>query len=314
MKLPRAIALALSLACIPGCALPTMDSTLGFDTVPAPFTNYTAVLDAIDSASTITLSAYTLAPSYTIGATTRPNPIITHLAARAAAGAHVSVVLTGDGFDYALEQNHDVSEILTRAGARVRLTSYPLHMKALVTDGRTIIVSDENFSKSGLYETLPPAMGATVERAILGTAGYYGPFTTAKATSLNVEAALLEEPHAHALYIETESFGANNSVFDAINSTLASGHDVVLLANAKDARESRGTIPAIQSIADAYPKHFRAYLVRATEKIAINGDHCWTGSSNSSPGLPEQIDFGLRIDEPAACAYLLQRLRNNERA
>ena len=264
---------------------------------PAPFTTYQHALATIDTSSSIILSAYMLSPN---------SRVTRHLAQAAARGAHVHVVLTGEGFGYALRDNRQTAALLTKRGVRVQLSDYPLHMKSLIGDHDTI-VTDTNFTARGLYVELPAGARATVYHAILGHTGFYGGFTTDKASSLRVEAAALASTTG-PITIESESFSDHNPVFDVLLVAIARHRSVEVLANADDAAHSASFARA-SSILGAAGVH--VHLVRSDEKLAVSNSVCWAGSSNSSRGLESQVDWGLRLDNAAACTWLAQRIERN---
>lgn len=278
---------------------------------PHQFARYQDVASAIGSASNITVSAYTLMPS---------SPLVDELEQRAARGAHVRLVLTGDGFGYALRQNCEIVTRMTgtrrcepgttaaRGTLRVTLTSYPLHMKSAVAD-HAVFVSDTNFSRNGLYLRLGPELEPTVLRAVLDSTGYYGGFTTSKGLSLRVEAALIAGSTAPVL-LETESIGDGNPVFYALVDAQRAGRRVTVFANARDYKRSRSEHRALYELRNA---GIDVHLINASEKLAIVGSSCWLGSSNASGGLSEQVDFGDRLDDPNSCTFLRSRIDSNAR-
>lgn len=253
--------------------------------------SFDAALGAIAGARTVTLSAYTLVPR---------SAIVRALVAAAHRGARVSVALTGEGFDYALEQNRTTEAILRQAGVRVHVTAYPLHMKALVADGRVVLLTDTNFSRDGLFVQVPAATANVVENAIEGRTSYYGALTTEKAMSLRVEAAIIRGTTG-PVYLETESLGAANPIYDALQDAIAARRPLRILASAADA----ATSPIPPTLAPF------THLVSSNEKILVAGDTCWTGSANSSGGLEAQVDYGLRFDDAQICAALARRLARN---
>jgi hypothetical protein len=262
-------------------------------------TSYDEAYDAIQRAKWVEMTAYTLVPQ---------SAIVRLLEAKARNHAYVKLALTGDGFDYALQQNQQVANLLHPAGVHVILTSYPLHMKLLFTPSATF-VTDTNFTRRGLYIRLNREERAAAAKALLGQDAYAGGFTTTKGRSLSVEAAMLNEGFG-PLSVETESFGAHNPVYDALEHALASHRGVLLVVNSNDARHNESEHAAISRLESLGA---RVVYSTASEKIASNGSHCWVGSSNSSPQLFDQVDFGLRIDDYNTCRVLLSRLQYNAR-
>ncbi|MHB8139636.1 MAG: phospholipase D-like domain-containing protein [Vulcanimicrobiaceae bacterium] len=276
---------------------------------PAPFASFQTISNAISRSRHITLSAYTLDPH---------SPLLRLLATRARHGASVHVILTGHGYSYALRQNCAIVRRLahsadcepghtaTLGNAHVTITRYPLHLKALLAD-REIFVTDTNFSTMGLYLQLAPALKPTVLKALHGAPGFAGGFTTEKARSLAVEAAIIATSHA-PVSLETESIGPYNRVFAALLAAAHAGQHVTVLINARDYRSNRTEHVAVRMLSRAGVIVQRS---NATEKITVVGHSCWFGSSNASDGLRTQIDWGARFNSDALCSFLARRLAGN---
>jgi len=247
-------------------------------------------------ARVINLSAYTLAPN---------SQIVSDLVAAATRGIPTKVLLTGRGFRYALRQNAATSQRLLRHHIAVEITPYPLHLKALVTNTDTI-VSDTNFSDRGLYLQLPRVDAGAILRAwATGDPNYLGNFTTGKAYSLTMEGALLLANDG-PIVLETESIGTDNAVFTALSIARRQGRPVSLTINERDYSSSR---PEHHAVALLRAEGVHVVTASSDEKIAVSGNSpCYYGSSNASGSLRRQIDFGLRIDNPRLCSYLLQRI------
>jgi phosphatidylserine/phosphatidylglycerophosphate/cardiolipin synthase-like enzyme len=179
------------------------------------------LIRSVGEAHTITISAYTMSPRSRIGRA---------LIAAAARGAAVSIVLDGNGLASANRSNANSAKMYRGYGARVRLTSYKLHMKAAIFDGNTIFVSDRNWSNSGhsLILQLPSIARIQVERAILGEPSTSANFATRKADALALETALLSRQHSPTVLVSTESF-SRSPVSDAIDRRARDGDDVTLV-------------------------------------------------------------------------------------
>lgn len=263
--------------------------------VPAPFTNFDAVLGDIASAHVINLSAYTLQPNA---------PIVYALIVAARRGVPVKVLLTGQGFHYARQQNRETALRLRKHQIEVKITPYPLHLKALITNSATI-VSDTNFSDRGLYLSLPRADAGAILRAWQGTPNYLGDFTTGKRLSLQMEGAILLA-NTGPITLETESIGTDNAVFTALTIARKQGRQVRITINERDYRSSRAEHRAVTILRS---EGVQVSTSQSDEKIAVSGNSpCYYGSSNASGGLGQQIDFGIRIDNPRLCSFLLHRI------
>jgi hypothetical protein len=255
---------------------------------------YNDIRSAIDRGAWVDLAAYTLVPQ---------SDIVRALAAKARSHHPVQVLLTGQGFDYAIEQNQQVATILRAAGAKVLLSDYPLHMKLLVTPA-VAMVSDTNFTRRGLYLILPAYARATAIAALSGQTGYAGSFTTSKGLSLRVEAALLSSTHG-SISLQSESFGDGNPVYDALVNALARHRSVVVTVNKRDLSESPTEYAALDVLR---AKGARVLTSDRDDKFATVDGSCWWGSSNSSPGLQEQVDWGIRFDDSTLCRAIQARL------
>ena len=152
---------------------------------PLRFTNVREVTDRIESAHTVTLSAYTLSPR---GVMTRA------LLAAASHGARVRVVLDGHAFGAAQHANLATGLELRQAHVRVDYTQEPLHMKAAAVDN-ALYLSDRNWTSRSraevvLQDTISPDK-PIVLRAIDGTPGANGHLWTRKGDALQAEARVL---------------------------------------------------------------------------------------------------------------------------
>src|SRR5579863_2881889 len=86
---------------------------------------------AIDSARrSITVSAYTLNP-------VSQRRFLEHLEDAANRGVHVHLVLSGEGFGYAVSQNREIAVELR--SVRVELLQRPIHLKAIVVDSGRVV-------------------------------------------------------------------------------------------------------------------------------------------------------------------------------
>lgn len=271
-------------------------SLLGqLEPTPAPFTTFGTVLRDVASAHVINLSAYTLQPNA---------PIVDALILAARHGVPVKVLLTGQGFRYARRQNIQTAKRLRSNQIDVRITPYPLHLKALITNSATI-VSDTNFSDRGLYLSLPRADAGAILRAWQGTPNYLGDFTTGKRFSLQMEGAILLA-NTGPITLETESIGTDNAVFTALTIARKQGRQVQVTINERDYSSSRAEHRAVAILR---AEGVQVNTSQSDEKIAISGNNpCYYGSSNASGGLGQQIDFGIRIDNPRLCSFLRHRI------
>ncbi|TAM92212.1 hypothetical protein EPN42_01470 [bacterium] len=255
------------------------------DTAPRLGNLSTAIAAVNGARSSITVSAYTLSPH---------QEFLRALEAAAARGVRVHLVLTGDGFDYAIAQNREIAA--RPVGMRVELLSRPIHLKALVVDGgRIVALDDENFSRCGALVTLDSDYALPVERAAVGDPQDALPLTLTKSRSLALEAALIDHAR-HDVTVETESFSGGNAVANALAEALARHVSVTLTVASPEAMRNQAERATLDALARAGAT---VYFQHGTAKGAIiDGRVGWIGSSNATEGLEEQIDWGYASDDP----------------
>ena len=280
------------------------------------------VVDAIRTSRTVTLSAYTLS---------RRSRVTRALIAAVNGGASAHLVLDGKGMAGAVRGNRTLAADLCDAthGAiaqsaagprllplcqgrlRIDLTRFPLHMKAAIADG-VVYLSDRNWTTSRRSVILRVKSSArfTVERAILGSAGTSGSLTTRKADSLAAEAALLARRRSHIVLLETESFGRGAIATQLANRARAG--DGVTLVVARMEYQRSGAERAL--VSELVRDGVHAYTGTSDEKIAVDGDAVWLGSSNATSGVPEQIDWGFATIDGALARELARHVRDDAAA
>jgi hypothetical protein len=258
------------------------------------------VVNSIAHATVVTISAYTLAPTSRVGRA---------LIAAAARGAQISLVLDGNGMAGANRDNATAATIYGQAGVRVRLSDYKLHMKACVVNGTDVFVSDRNWSASpaSVVLQLPTSTRMQVERAILGQPESTGTFATRKDAAIALEAALLTQRRSHTVLVSTESF-SRSAVSEILDQRARAGDSVSLVVAATEYRTSPSERTLLAKLARDGVK---IYLGRNDEKIAIDGDAGFVGSSNLSGGWGDQVDFGYVFNDPQLVAVLTQHVRDD---
>ena len=118
-----------------------------------------------------------------------------------------------------------------------------LHCKAALVDG-TLFLDDRNWPDDGADTIVRddfPRDEQIVRDAVAGAVDAPTPFfAVAKREALASEARLLHEAHAgDDVIVESESFGANNRVYSAIDALRRAGAHVRLLVSARDLRATR---------------------------------------------------------------------------
>lgn len=266
------------------------------------FTSVNDVIGRFQGAQTITISAFSLGPRSTVTQA---------LVDAAHRGTKVSVVLDGKAFGEAANENAQTVPYLQQNGVRVHLTENPLHIKAAVIDG-AVYLSDRNWTTRSSAEIVildrVPADRMIVERAMLGVPSSNDHLWTRKADALAAEALLLNSKQTRSILVESESFGAGNPVAEALDRRALAGGDLYLIVSRLEYRSSPSERRTLQKLAyDGV--HIR--IGNSNEKLAINGDYFWAGSANATRGLPDQIDFGLLIQDAQLANDLRQTFVTN---
>jgi len=265
-------------------------------------------LAALRGAREVTLAAYTL----------HAGRVLDALAQAAKRGAHVCVRLEGAIYEdngTVSAANADAAERLRAAGADVQLVhanddarDAMLHCKAAFVDG-ALFLDDRNWPDDGGDTILRDdfARDARIARdALAGRAVEATEFFAAtKRAALASEARLLREAgNGSDAIVESESFGAGNRVYDAIDRAARAGAHARLLVNDRDLEGNANEERALkQLVADGVAVR----VCDGEEKFAIVSDaHGWIGSSNASAAFdhPDQIDWGMRTDAPDVLAHL----------
>lgn len=266
------------------------------------------LLAAFHGARDVSLMAYTLPAG----------EVLDGLTAAAKGGAHVRVRLEGyiykdDGGVGAT--NATTIAQLRAAGADAQLvhpdknaTDAMLHCKAALVDG-TLFLDDRNWPGDGADTIVRDDFASDAQIVADAAAGKEDAptpfFSVAKRASLASEARLLHETHAgDGVIVESESFGANNRVYDAIDGAARSGAHVRLLVNARDLQGNANEQGALKKLA---AEGVGVRVCDADEKFAIvQGTRGWVGSTNATAAFnhPDQLDWGARTDAPAIVSHL----------
>jgi hypothetical protein len=268
------------------------------------------LLSRLANARNVSLIAYTLPKGR----------VLDGLSAAAKAGAHVRVRLEGyiykdDGGVTAA--NAAAIDQLRAAGADAELV-HPrqqgldamLHCKAALVDG-TLFLDDRNWPDDGADTIVRDDFwrdAAIVADAVAGREDAPTPFfAVAKREALASEARLLNEAHAgDDVIAESESFGANNRVYAALDALGRAGAHVRLLVSARDMHGNANERGALEKLcADGVSVR----VVDADEKLAIvRGARGWVGSANATAAFdhPDQLDWGARTDAPGILTHLIK--------
>ncbi|HEY5340997.1 MAG TPA: phospholipase D-like domain-containing protein [Candidatus Aquilonibacter sp.] len=266
------------------------------------------MLAALRGAHDVTLTAYTLPAG----------PLLDGLSAAASAGAQVHVRLEGAIYkdDGSVTAANDAAMLRLRAaGADVRFV-HPaadspdpmLHAKTALVDG-TLFLDDRNWPDDGADTIVRDDFASDARIAADAAAGREDAptpfFAIAKREALASEARLLDEARAgDDVILESESFGASNRVYSALERAVLRGAHVRILVNERDAQGNAHELTALLRL---QKDGAAVRTCGADEKFAIVRDtRGWLGSANATAAFdhPDQLDWGARTDAPAILAHL----------
>jgi len=273
----------------------------------------TDVAAAMRCAGTISLAAYTL----------RPGAIEDALIAAAQRGAHVTVRLEGQPYRDAqgdlMTNNERVIAALRSAGADARLVDTsgsgeaPLHTKAVIADN-VVFLDDRNFPDDGADTIVRDDFSGDVNAArdaIAGRADQASPFFAShKRSALWSEARLLNGARSgEDVIVESESFGAGNPVYAALDRLGKAGRAPRLLVSSRDLQNNDREKKALARLA---ADGVRIRACGADEKFALCAGRGWIGSTNATAAFqhPDQLDWGARTDAPDITAHLRKRFED----
>ncbi|HTU71691.1 MAG TPA: phospholipase D-like domain-containing protein [Candidatus Baltobacteraceae bacterium] len=266
------------------------------------------LLSALHTARNVSLIAYTLPAGRVLDA----------LSAASRHGAHVRVRLEG----YIYKDDGSVGSANTSAIAKLRAAGvdaqfvHPaadsndpmLHAKAALVDG-ALFLDDRNWPDDGADTIVRDDFArdeAIVRDAVEGREDSPTPFfAVAKRGALASETRLLHEAHAgDDVIVESESFGANNRVYAALDAAGRAGAHVRLLVSSRDLQGNTNERGALEKLSR---DGVAVRTIDADEKLAIvNGTRGWMGSANATVAFdhPDQIDWGARTDAPSIVTHL----------
>jgi hypothetical protein len=280
-------------------------------------TDRAAVLGEIDRARDVALAAYVLPPSVTA-----------HLTAAAGRGARVSLVLAQYPVGatprerWALaDANRSAVEAVRRAGGEADLVSPrdPLHLKAVVVDGRTVFLDDRNWSDAGpqtIVRDDEPDDVAVVQAALARRPAGNARLQTVKPRSLALERAVIASAGSAPLDLESESFGIG-PIYDELVLRAAAKAPTRLLvaerelseAQARAARPGARTPSELQALDRLSAGGIDVRVTPAAEKMALGPSRAWLGSSNATRdwgSTSTQLDWGMAVP-PAFIVPLRER-------
>lgn len=251
-------------------------------------TSTAAVIGSLASAKNVEVAAYTLG-----------GPVLRALESAAERGAHVTVRLEGDPYDDARgrlgQLNARAAAQLRRAGADALLID-PIHAKTISIDG-TLYLDEKNWRTDDLVlrEDDPEAAASIPMR---------------KSEALAQEAQLLAGGQASdGVIAESESFGAGNETYAALQRLGRAGAAPRLLVNAADLRSSARERSVLE---DLVHDGVRVRVCDDSAKLAIAGDRAWLGSANATyaSGPWDMPDWGICTGDSQVVSAVRTRLES----
>lgn len=260
---------------------------------PVRVVSLDSVLAGVTSAHTVTVTAFTLYPH---GRMAR--------ALRGAAQHHARTILELDSeaFGYARRENAQLPSALP--GVAILQSHGPLHLKAALLDGH-LYLADRNWAPGALVVADDrPADRELVASTLRGHAGCVATFCTRKSDALSQEARLIEAGRGD-LFVQSESFGAGNPVYAAIERRAAEGDRVFLLVSRLEISHERRALTAL-------PNTVQIRVTHDSDKLAItDGSAAWLGSTNATAGVPEQTDWGMTTTDRGIVLTLYRRFTDD---
>jgi hypothetical protein len=250
------------------------------------------VLQALTVASRIDVQAYTL-----------HGAVLHAVESAARRGAEVSVELEGDPFNDAkgslASENRRLAGELRGAGADATL-GHPLHAKAVAADG-ALFLDEKNWQKNDLVLRVDDPAEAREIPMI-------------KHEALAAEAKLVNSArNGDGAIVESESFGAHNAVYSALDRLAQNGLSARLLVAKRDLANNARELQAIERLAG---DGVRVRVCGDSAKLAAVGDAAWLGSANATLAAPEcdSTDGGLCTKNQPIVEAVRERLEMQWRA
>lgn len=233
--------------------------------------------------------------------------LTTALSALCLRGGRGDVILAGEQFIIGSSVKRTVDEAqatLTGSRCAVRRATVPLHLKLVALGGGETYLADRNFGRSATIIRLDTLADRNLIAATLrNQPGSNGSLSTVKGLSLAIEAKVIADSSG-TLDVESESFGADNVVYDAILAAAQTHRRVRLIVV-----ENESQRPALDALARAGVQ-IRTGRSDAKLAIAQQGDF-YIGSSNATAGYPDQIDWGKRLNDPNIRGTIAQRFNSD---
>lgn len=275
------------------------------------------VLRALDAASSISLTAYTLG-SGVQGA----GRVVDALERAADRGADVVVRLEGSPYDPGgsgnlAKLNAESVAALRAHGIDAALQAdpkAPLHLKAAVIDGR-VYLDDRNWPDDGpntIVTTADSDDVSTIQAAMRGEHAADGHLATWKQRAQDLELDTIAYAPAQAVDLESESFG-QGPLAALLARRAQAGDTVRLLVAARDLQGNSREAAVLAKLvaAGAQVRVGSPAQGELDEKICLAGTSAWVGSANATAGYPETIDWGMRTRVVPVVGALAARFEQN---
>ncbi|MDQ6827101.1 MAG: phospholipase D-like domain-containing protein [Candidatus Eremiobacteraeota bacterium] len=262
------------------------------------------VAQSIRHSRVVSLTAYTLSQG----------PILEALEQACKNGARVRVRLEGiphnDTHNGLRNHNCDTVERLRSLGAdaAVNEAQPQLHMKAVIADS-VAFLDDRNWPGNGgdtILRDDDAADVAAIADAMQGRPASKARLSTSKGNAVAAEANMLYASHCSHLEVQSESFTFSKEAYGALKRQALSGTKVRLIVSKRDIhKRERLALCKLQG----YGVEVR--VSESNEKLALAGTHAWIGSANATAGQPDEIDWGMKVDDRSIVRSLKARFEAN---
>ena len=165
-------------------------------------------------------------------------------------------------------------------------------------------LADRNFGRTATIIRLDsPADRNLIAATLRNQPGTNGSLATVKGPALAIEARVIAASTGN-LDVESESFGTNNPVYDAILAAAQSHRRVRLVVVQNESERGALDTLALSGV------QIRSGRSDAKLAIAEHGDF-FIGSSNATSGYPDQIDWGKDLNDPSIRGTIAQRFERD---
>jgi len=223
-------------------------------------------------------------------------------------GSTITIQLDRAPFSYAVATNQQATMQLLAHHCHVSYASGNTHLKVALLPN-AMYLTDRNFTPDGLFVRDTDAHDrAAVMETLRGHTGATEHFWTRKSQALQAEAAFIATAN-RTLFLETESFGAGNPVYDAIRDRIAARVAVYLLVSSLEYGQDQRERQVVGSLAAAGAQ---IRLSTANAKLSVpDANGAWVGSANATSGVPEQTDWGMVLAGESSAQMIAQRFSDD---